>query len=367
MGKTTYSPIDGEVRERVLRTDERLAEIVWPSPVEMPEPSLGVGECLVVCGGFEDRAVGTLARASKHAKGAFSLAIVEYLPMQKANRLGQMRRIATDSGIVTVGFRYDRENPAGKGEEIVDYAGQFERVIVDISGMSRLLIVQIVVALIRRRIKNVAVIYSQAQKYAPSEEEFRRDSPRVVAGRSLSYLSSGVYEIAAAPELSSVAMSGAEVRLITFPSFDPDQLANVVQELQPTYGDFVFGESPLKSNGWRADAARALNARILSDIANKEWHYTSTFDYRSTLEKLLAIYARRSMFDRIVISPTGSKMQSLAVGLFCGGLEDVQVVYPTPQRFPEPERYTEQLRAVYLVDLPMAAIAAAIGDAVEEA
>ena len=366
MGKAIYSLMDSQVSGEVLRTDERLAAIVWPSPVETPEPSLGAGECLVVCGGFEDRAVGTLSRVCKHAKGAFSLAIVEYLPRQEANRLEQMWRIAKDAGISAVDFRYDRENPAGMGEEIVDYAGQFERVNVDISGMSRLLIVQIVVALIRRRVQNVAMIYSQAQKYAPSQAEFRRDLSRLADGGSVSYLSSGIFEISAASELSSVAMAGAEVRLITFPSFDPDQLANVVQELQPTYGDFVFGESPLTINSWRAGAVQALNARVLAEITNRDLHVTSTFDYRNTLEVLLAIYARRSMFDRIVVSPTGSKMQSLAVGLFCGGLEDVQVVYPTPQRFPEPERYTERLRAVYVVDLPMAAIAAAIGDAVEQ-
>ena len=355
----TDSQVPGEIR----RTDERLAAIQWPNPVPTPDPTLGEGECLVVCGGFEDRAVETLSRVCEHATGAFSLVIVEYLPRQEANRLEEMRSIARGAGIPKVEFLYDREDPAGMGDTIVDYTTQFERVNVDTSGMSRLLIVQMVVALIRRRVQNVSIIYSQAQKYAPSQEEFRRDLARFVDGGNRSYLSSGIFEIAAAPELSSVAMLGAEVRLIAFPSFDPDQLTNLVQELQPTYADFVFGESPLAMNGWRAEAVGELNGRVLAEITNRESHFTSTFDYRDTLELLLAIYARRSMFDRIVVSPTGSKMQSIAVGLFCGGLEDVQVVYPTPQRFPEPERYTERLRAVFVLELPMVAIAAGIGGA----
>lgn len=365
MGRATFFLMHSNSPREVLRTDERLAAIAWPRPVEMPEPSIGSEECLVVCGGFEDRAVGTLSRVCQHAKGRFSLAIVEYLPMQKANRVDQMRRIAKDAGISTEKFRYDRQNPAGMGEEIGEYSLRFARVNVDISGMSRLLIVQIVVALIRRRCKNVSILYSQAQLYAPSQDEFRGDLERLRDGRSMSYLSSGIFEIAAAPELSSVAMAGAEVRLIAFPSFDPDQLTNLVQELQPTYADFIFGVSPLVANSWRAAAVRALNGRTLTEITNRRFHFTSTFDYRCTLEALFAIYACRSMFDRIVISPTGSKMQTLAVGLFCGGLADVQVVYPTPQAFPEPERYTERLGALYKVDLPMAIIAAAVGDGSE--
>ena len=346
--------------EEVLRTDERLAAIPWPIPVQTHGPTLGEGECLVVCGGFEDRAAETLSQICKHASGSFSVLIVEYLPRQEANRLDEMRSIARGAGIAIIDFVYDREDPAGMGERIVDYAVRFDRINVDTSGMSRLLIVQMVVALIRRRVRSVSIIYSQAQTYAPSEEEFRRDFARVSRGGNQSYLSSGIFEIAATPELSSVAMLGAEVRLIAFPSFDPYQLTNVVQELQPTYADFVFGESPLAVNSWRAEAVSELNARVLAGITNRESHVTSTFDYWDTLRLLLAVYSRRSMFDRIVVSPTGSKMQSVAVGVFCGGLEDVQVVYPTPQRFPEPERYTKQLRAVFVLELPMVAIARAI-------
>lgn len=345
------------------RIDERLAAILWPEPVQTPGPTLGDGECLVVCAGFEDRAVKTLSRVCEHAKGAFSLAIVVYLPRQEANRLEKMRSIASSAGIAAMEFVYDREAPAGMGETIVDFAVRFGRISIDTSGMSRLLIVQLVVALVRRRAQNVCIIYSQAQKYAPSREEFRRDLDRLAEGGHRSYLSSGIFEIVAAPELSSVSMLGAEVRLIAFPSFDPDQLTNLVQELQPTYADFVLGESPLAMNGWRRGAVEALNGEVLAEITNSELHITSTFDYRDTLRLLLAIYARRSMFDRVVVSPTGSKMQSVAVGLFCGGLEDVQVVYPTPHQFPEPERYTEGLRAVFTLELPMQAIDAAVGDA----
>ena len=62
------------------------------------------------------------------------------------------------------------------------------------------------------------------------------------------------------------------------------------------------------------------------------------------------------MFDRIVVAPTGSKMQSVAVGLFRAVLHDVQIVYPTPQFFAEPRNYTLGMRQLYQLDLPIDSI-----------
>ena len=43
----------------------------------------------------------------------------------------------------------------------------------------------------------------------------------------------------------------------------------------------------------------------------------STLDYRETLDLLLNIYNMHRYGAKLVISPTGSKMQSLAVGVIC--------------------------------------------------
>jgi hypothetical protein len=74
-------------------------------------------------------------------------------------------------------------------------------------------------------------------------------------------------------------------------------------------------------------------------------------DYRNTLKLLLELYARYAATYKIIVSPTGSKMQSVAVGLACGFLKDIQVVYPTPQSFPKPSNYTKGIRNVYQLSL----------------
>jgi hypothetical protein len=75
-----------------------------------------------------------------------------------------------------------------------------------------------------------------------------------------------------------------------------------------------------------------------------------------TLRILIKVYGERSMFDRIVVAPTGSKMQAVAVGLFRSALYDVQVVYPTPQIFTAPHAHTVGIRQLYKIDLPTEAM-----------
>lgn len=340
----------------LLSLDERLGRVSWPSMREIEVPSIGTRDCLLMCAGFEDRAIEPLRRVCERQRAGFSLGLISYLPKQTENSSEEMRSIAQKAGFNVTEFVYDREKPSGMGEELWNFSRVFDRVFVDISGMSRLLIVQILVALIVEQNLPISIIYGEAEEYSPSEEKFERDNKSDDRQSALSYLSSGIFEIAATPELSSVSMLGEALRLVAFPSFDPAQLTNLIQELQPTYTEFIHGTPPAQSNKWRTQAIRRLNKRVLDELQDTKSHEASTLDYTDTLEILLSIYARRSMFDRLVVSPTGSKMQAVAVGLFRSVLHDIQIVYPTPQIFDKPAEYTLGLRQLYQLDLPTGAI-----------
>lgn len=334
----------------VMTAAEHLQAIDWPVLREADVPGIEAGDCLLVCAGFEDRAVEALRRVRESDRGNFSLGVVSYSPSYRQNKLVSIIEIGRSARLETTEFPYDRENPAGTGERLADFASAFNRVYVDISGMSRLLIVQTLVALLATEAP-VTIVYGEAESYPPSRDQFdsdREDRTGVAPG----YLSSGIFEIAATPELASVSMPGEAIRLLAFPSFDPAQLANLLQELQPTYVDLVHGLSPAVENRWRREAIRSLNSSILDPLRKKNDHKACTRDYRETLRILLDIYRERSMFDRLVVAPTGSKMQAVAVALFRAVLYDVQVVYPTPQTFTEPDRYTVGTRQLYELDLP---------------
>jgi hypothetical protein len=57
------------------------------------------------------------------------------------------------------------------------------------------------------------------------------------------------------------------------------------------------------------------------------------------------------MHERLLISPTGSKMQAVAVGIFRSFVEDVQIVYPTPRSFLSPSEYTHGIGQIHLLPL----------------
>jgi hypothetical protein len=344
------------VNNHLLRADERLANVQWPALQQITVPHIGRDGCLLVCGGFEERAIEALQRTCMAGYSDFALGLITYLPVYPQNRTDELRKIAQDAHLQITEFVYNRENPSGIGEELKHFTRDFAHVFVDISGMSRLLIVQTLVALLAEWYHQaVTIIYGEAKEYPPTRAQFAQDRQSVDA-LVPSYISSGIFEVASTPELASVAMLGEAIRLMAFPSFDPAQLSNLIQELQPTYTELIHGVPPAPKNKWRTQAIDELNQPTVNTLQRRKDHMASTRDYRETLRILINVYGERSMFDRIVVAPTGSKMQAVAVGLFRSVLYDVQIVYPTPQTFTAPHEHTIGIRQLYKVDLPTEAM-----------
>ena len=344
----------------VLRWDERLARSAWRPPEQLAKPTISRIDCMVMCAGFEERCTVALRRVLEYDVIPSRIIMITYQPSYAENRREELYRISRSVGVDLIEVTYDRRDPAGIGNEVASFVRGFNKVVVDVSGMSRFLIVQIVVELVTDNgIASLVILYSEPAVYYPTREKVSED---LAAGgaegnrgspTSLSYLSAGIFEVATDPALSSIAMPGAEIRLIAFPTFSPAQLVNLVDELQPTYTDLIHGVRAKEEYGWREWAIRKLNDPVSGWIQNCRLHSTSTLDYRETLRVLLNLYRERSMFDRLVVAPTGSKLQALAVGLFRAVLYDVQVVYPTPRVFTEPRRYTEGVAQVYSVELSL--------------
>ena len=291
---------------------------------------------------------------------------VDYLPEVAQNRTLQLRAQASRARSSLDVVRYNRQEP-GSCLEILELLGNAGRIFVDISGMSRLLIVQLLAASVREDLLDrMTVVYSEAMEYPPTREEV----DRCVSERNdyfgiLNFISSGVLGVSIVPELSTVAMQGQPVRLVAFPSFNPAQFAAVCAEIQPSFYSIVNGLPPRAENAWRRDAIRILND--IESVRDLEEFDASTLDYRETLQLLLSLYDRHGAVEKLVISPTGSKMQSVAVGLACGFLRDLQIVYPAPRSFQEPSNYTRGVKGTYALDLgPFAAVRAEVCEVLDE-
>ncbi len=333
----------------LARTDELLAQMEFPALARVPA-TLADADVLVICAGFEDRALAFLKQAVAGGSRCFHIIGIDYRPAVAENQVAEVRDLATRAGAALTVITYERQEPE-KAHEILSPAVHARRIYIDISGMSRLLIVQLVAACVRGRVlERVVVVYTEALVYPPTRADVEANHGKEGDYLGiLQFLSSGVFGITIVPELSTVAMQGQPVRLVAFPSFNPSQFAAVCAEIQAAAFTIVHGTPPRRDYAWRRDAIRRLNA--IDSLQEKEEFDVSTLDYRETLQLLLTIYGEHGDVEKIVISPTGSKMQAVAVGLACGYLRDIQIVYPTPRSFPTPSKYTTGAAETYQLAL----------------
>lgn len=338
---------------RVCRVDEWLRQLAKPELQVTDVPLLGSGDVLLMCAGFEDRAIEALARAVRNGCCGFRVLCIEYLPSIPENRSAVIAEFCSTAKATIEILPFNREHPAGAAERLLDCVSDAEYLHVDLSGMSRLLIVQLVAAIVRgKRAGRVEILYCSAHDYPPTREQVQASlsEPTDLVGVTM-FVSTGVFGLTIVPELSSVAMQGQPMRVIAFPSWNTTQLAAVCSEMQASYFTIVHGVPPDPQYMWRRDAIRVLN-RVDSLPALQEID-VSTLDYRETLNMLLDVYKLHGQREKLIVSPTGSKMQSLAVGITCGFLRDLQVAYPTPRSFAAPAEYTRGVGQLYRLPLAL--------------
>lgn len=338
---------------RIPKIDEELATLQKPALEPADSVKLDRDDCLVFCAGFEDRAVAFLKEAASQS-GQFRVLLINYLPFMNENRRTEIHNICRAANISFSDLSYNRQDPSGFGDSFSEALGSVDgRLYIDISGMSRLLIVQILVSLGISTLgfSRTTVLYSEATEYPPSNQEVQEALSKsdVDPLYSIMLLSSGVFDVMVVPELLSISLDGQQTRLIAFPSFNTDQLTALRTELQPSRYSIIHGDPPALENKWRTDAIAKLNH--IDNLKGEEDFTTDTLDYRQTLDRLLEVYRLHGATERILIAPTGSKMQAVAVGIFRAFVRDVQIVYPTPRAFTSPTSYTIGVKNRYQLRL----------------
>jgi hypothetical protein len=331
------------------RTDRALASAALPSLRKIEGPECQAGDVLVLAAGFEERALAVLSSLEKLNVNELLIICIEYLPQINENQNQKLQDICDRGGWNYLRLTYDRCDPAGAYSNLESHLHTVKgRIFIDISGMSRLLIVQLLVGIMRdvHATNKLSVFYTEANWYPPDEDEatalLKRDLDSI---ELLSFISTGVLDLAVVPELSSISLYRAPIRLIAFPSFNPTQLLNARANIQPAQLTLIHGTPPDPELRWRKEAIAALN-RLDKDL-NREDIEASTLHYNETLAVLLDLYDRWAEFNTLVISPTGSKMQTVAVAIFRSFVSDIQIVYPTPLKFTDPSAHTRGAKSIY--------------------
>ena len=337
----------------------------WAQRIGLPEirPSdtpIRVDHALIICAaGFEDR---TLAFCSSLVLSRCRMGLAVYKDWAKDNLVTEIA-----AGYVAAGlspnqishFEYDRFNPdvfAGELELWLTSALE-PRVIVDISTMSRLAIM-IVLDACRTSGKEVLVFYAEAQDYGPTLREYE-DARLGLYPRPSVQVYSGLGGVVRSSRLSSVALQGEPTALIAFMSMNEVLTQALINCICPSRLFLINGRPP--NHRWREEATAWIHDELRrewpvadnpvsssSDGPHLPTRVTSTLNYTESLGVLLDLYWDCAAEFRIVLAPTGSKMQTLACFLAKALHTDIHIEYPTPESFLK--EYSKGVGSRWLVD-----------------
>jgi hypothetical protein len=317
-------------------------------------------EVLIHAPGFEDR---TLASAKVVRAPHMNRAILlRYRPHNSANRLSEVREALTGRGFVTTEadvITYDRFAPAGFEARLKARlrALNAHGALVDISTMSKLAILLVLGVCHELRL-SVRVFYAEAEQYGPTKDEFdrARESGRVHQPSLQIY--SGVHGVIRVNSLASVAMQGQPTAALVFMSFNDALTQVLLNTVFPGRLLLINGRPPV--HRWR-EAATAW----IHDQVRQEWtednpvsrqagrvklpkRVVCTLQYRETVEMLLRLYWNLSRDHRVLLAPSGSKMQAVGCYLVKAIHPDIHIEYPSPEGF-MPE-YSHGIGPKWLVD-----------------
>jgi hypothetical protein len=323
-----------------------------PKITSMNLKSLNKPIALIAAAGFEDRAVALLEKMYKDGLKVEYVIGIKYRPYNRKNKVAYFYNQASKVLSISKRFKwmvYDRYNPAefmSEFNNLHSILTDMSTIIVDVSGMSKFLIAVLLQCL--RDINTVVVIsYAEASVYHPTLELFNK-SKIVPAEVTPEFLTTDIFKIVTTTSLSSPSMQGYPSLMIAFPTFNNRELIALINEITPQYLILLYGKPHSMHDQWRLEAIKWLNNRIKEHILVSKT--VSTFDYGETIVGLEMLYQEYQYTHKILIAPTGSKLQTLGVFLFRQMHPDVQLVYPVTRQFAT--EYTEGCKAVWSVVLP---------------
>lgn len=309
---------------------------------------------LIVSEGFEERSVTFLTRCPPTT---FDYVIVcKYIP-QKQSKYKILMNLLCERHIVKrlEQINYNRHEPYYFELEMQEHISDpnlYDEIIVDISVMSKYLILQIM-CLLSSYNGQLRIIYTEPMYYAPTKIQYKRQ--KLEQSAAILLPSYGVHDIVTTPLLSSIHMQKSPSLLVAFLSFNEQLVRVLLSECNPMRLLLVNGVAPHLI--WREAATAELHSWTIMahesdnpvDEAGIPLRRASTLYYDETLEMLAGIYRNNCVESRIILAPTGSKMQAIACAIMRICCNDIHIVYPTPESYYVPGFSSSKIRNVHQV------------------
>ena len=224
------------------------------------------------------------------------------------------------------------------------------RITLDISVTANRLILKCIKVLLEYHV-SVRIIYSEADIYHPTKDEYEQDEARWKE-EGLLGLEQGVSDVVPSIDYPGTALDPLPDSVILFPSFNAERSKAVISFIDPslltTPGDkvvWLLGIPHLAEDLWRLEAVKKIN-RISQDSPQ---HQVSTFDYKETLRALEQLYIEKSVRHNITLSPLGSKMQALGAAMFCYIHPDVRIIFAMPKEY-NAAQYSKGCKATWKIE-----------------
>jgi hypothetical protein len=186
----------------------------------------------------------------------------------------------------------------------------------------------------------VVIHYAEAKTYGPTEKEFEEAKQGNKIHQPSIQIFTGVHGVTRVESLASVSMQGHPTAAIVFMSFNDSLTQALLNTVYPSRLFLVNGTPPVHS--WRAEATAWIHEQV-----RREWEKdnpigtekslprraVSTLDYRETVSLLLAMYWDLSPTHRVLLAPSGSKMQAVGCYIVKALHPDIHIEYPSPEGF----------------------------------
>lgn len=326
-----------------------------PKLTSVTQLRLRPGELFIAAGGFEDR-ISEFPKIVEPDKDRGNKAILlDYRPDESKNKLCDLEEILTKKGIDVNPIIYDRHKPENFDNHLKEVllTCNIRSVCLDISGMSRLAIM-IIMDVVRELNLPLRIVYAEALYYAPSESDFKKAKATGEQHLPTSFIHTGVYDVLHVGRLSSIRMQNHATLLIAFDSFNEALCQALVNGINPSNFVLINGQPPRQELKWREEATKYVHHCLrkewsVGDDNKKPTKTTSTLYYNETYELLVRLYWEFSSSHRIILAPTGSKMQAIGCYLLRAVHNDIHIEYPVVQGF-FADKYSTGVRETWQLD-----------------
>lgn len=286
--------------------------------------------------GFEKRSLYWIEKENNITHFEKAL-ICRYSPSKKSHFDEMLKAVKKHTSKEPTIIDYNRFEPTIFEQNFKKYISEilfYDEIIIDISVMSKLLIM-IILCSLKAFNGKVTIIYSEPMNWGPTEKKFKDTIATKTHGTCIGLSSVGVGNVVRTPLLSSIVMQDCPILLVAFLSFN-EQLINVlVNEISPTQLQII--NHKCANAKWRENAMYLIHKDIIDDYNSKDGindiESFDLMDYISVFEQLAKIYKNNCYNYRIVISPTGCKVHTIACAMLKLCCPDVHIEYPTPESY----------------------------------